>query len=195
MEKGQIILLNGASSSGKTTIARALQEKFSIPYLNLSPDDFLGKLSAKYQNPATPEEIQIVASTVQNILRGFPQVVAALARTGNSLIVEHVLQEDEWLWNCVESWEEFSVLFVGVKCPVEVLEDREKRRSDRERGIARYQSGRVHIGRIYDLEVDTSKLTPDQCAEQIIKSLNAKKQSAFTKMMRINRNKKMGVEE
>jgi len=43
MEKGHIIFLNGTSSSGKTTIAKALQESLSEPYMRISVDDFIGK--------------------------------------------------------------------------------------------------------------------------------------------------------
>ena len=41
----QVIVLNGSSSSGKTTIARCLKAILSAPWLSLSIDDLLHALS------------------------------------------------------------------------------------------------------------------------------------------------------
>ena len=49
--------------------------------------------------------------------------------------------------------------------PLDVLEARERERGDRLIGLARWQYDRVHHGKRYDLELDTSKATPMECAE------------------------------
>ena len=46
MKKGNIIILNGVSSAGKTTLAFALQQALAEPYLRLSLDDFQTMLPA-----------------------------------------------------------------------------------------------------------------------------------------------------
>jgi chloramphenicol 3-O phosphotransferase len=74
------------------------------------------------------------------------------------------------------------VLFVGVKCPLEVLEAREKGRGDRTLGQAAGQAGIIHQNCIYDLEVDTSQLSAAECAEQIKVRLLAGKFTAFERM-------------
>ncbi|WP_246691382.1 MULTISPECIES: hypothetical protein [unclassified Mesorhizobium] len=51
--------------------------------------------------------------------------------------------------------------------PLDVLEAREAARADRLPGLARWQYPRVHKGMDYDLEVDTSQLTPLECARRI----------------------------
>jgi chloramphenicol 3-O phosphotransferase len=56
---------------------------------------------------------------------------------------------------------------VGVFAPLEVLEARERERGDRLIGLARWQYDRVHRGRRYDLELDTSKATAMECAGTI----------------------------
>jgi chloramphenicol 3-O phosphotransferase len=56
---------------------------------------------------------------------------------------------------------------VGVKCPLEVLEAREKSRRNRTLGQARAQYPIVHAHTIYDLEVDTSLLSAEECAQSI----------------------------
>ncbi|TGV32538.1 chloramphenicol phosphotransferase, partial [bacterium M00.F.Ca.ET.168.01.1.1] len=45
-----------------------------------------------------------------------------------------------------------------------VLEARESDRADRMPGLARWQYGRAHEGISYDLEIDTSMLTAQECA-------------------------------
>jgi chloramphenicol 3-O phosphotransferase len=57
--------------------------------------------------------------------------------------------------------------FVGVFAPLEILEERERRRGDRLIGLARWQYGRVHRNRRYDLEVETSRDTALTCAQRI----------------------------
>jgi chloramphenicol 3-O phosphotransferase len=48
MTSGRIILLNGTSSSGKSSVARALQEVLSEPYLHLGIDTFIAMLPSRY---------------------------------------------------------------------------------------------------------------------------------------------------
>ena len=51
--------------------------------------------------------------------------------------------------------------------PLDVLETRERERGDRLIGLARWQFDRIHRGKRYDLEIDTSNATPAECAETI----------------------------
>ena len=52
---GRIILLNGASSSGKSTLARAMQQALPEPFLHVSSDHLVdsGMLPAR-RDPAGP---------------------------------------------------------------------------------------------------------------------------------------------
>ena len=45
--QGNVVLLNGTSSAGKTSIARALQEIMEAPYLHTGIDHFLPRVPAK----------------------------------------------------------------------------------------------------------------------------------------------------
>ena len=65
-----------------------------------------------------------------------------------------------------------TVLFVGVKCPLHILERREKARKNRVSGLARYQFNRVHKSAVYDVEVDTSEITAAQAARKIVTFMN-----------------------
>lgn len=61
----------------------------------------------------------------------------------------------------------FDVRFVGLFAPLDALEARERKRGDREIGLARWQYARVHCGIAYDLEIDTVTATPSESARII----------------------------
>jgi chloramphenicol 3-O phosphotransferase len=183
VEFGKIIFLNGTSSSGKTTLANALQLTLPLPYMRLSIDDFLNFYPEKFMNPDNPEGMAVLARLIPCVVSGFHKSAAVLAKSGNALIVEHVLQKKDWLIECVKEWKDLDVLFVGVKCELSALEQREAARADRSSGTARYQYDRVHAQSLYDIEVDTSIQSVDECVSRIIKAVNRKPvPSAFSQL-------------
>ena len=64
------------------------------------------------------------------------------------------------------------VLWVGVLCPGQLAAAREILRPERVTGMAESQALIVHKGVDYDVTVDTSDSTPEECAETIISSLS-----------------------
>jgi chloramphenicol 3-O phosphotransferase len=68
------------------------------------------------------------------------------------------------------------VLFVGVRCPLDVIwqrraqtwgQDRDTAEPGLTQAVQRWQD-EVHTGHAYDLEVDTSQRTPEQCAALVL---------------------------
>lgn len=183
MKNGHVIFLNGTSSSGKTTIAKALQEKLAEPYMYVSIDNFFHMYPERFLQPTNRREAIVLEHLVPAVLSGLNRSIASLARAGNNVLVDHVLQEDGLLKECVENWAGLDVLFVGVKCPLEIAEQREKERGDRDIGTARYQFERVHIHDLYDIEIDTSILNVDECVTRIMElTSNQPKKSAFQEL-------------
>ena len=134
----------------------------------------------RFLSPTNQMGTQVLARLIPAVLSGLHGSVASLAQSGNNILVDHVLQEVGLLKECVETWVGLDVLFVGVKCPLEIAEQREKKRGDRSIGTARYQFERVHIHDLYDIEIDTSILSVDECVTRIIELVNDKpKESAF----------------
>lgn len=174
---GHIIFLNGASSAGKTSIARILQQHLSDPYLHIALDAFLNMFPSNFAKTPNdlgeiPPEIAIyLGPSAQRLISGYHHALAACAMTGNNLIVDHVLLDRRWLQECVALLSTFSIFFVGVRCPLEVLEARERERGDRKSGLARAQFDRVHAHVLYDLEIDTSLASPQECAARIEQAL------------------------
>ena len=183
LKNGHVVFLNGTSSSGKTTIAKALQQQLTAPYMLVSIDGFFHMYPEKFLSPKSEEDAQVLVALIPGVVSGLHASVAALAKTGNNIIVDHVLQEDGWLQECVEKWTGLDVLFVGVKCPLVIVEQRERDRGNRNIGTARHQFERVHAHGLYDVEVDTSVLNLDACALKILALVNHKPQmSAFQEL-------------
>jgi chloramphenicol 3-O phosphotransferase len=61
---------------------------------------------------------------------------------------------------------------IDVFCPVEVAVERERRRGDRAAGGAALFEVEVHRHGLYDIRVDTSALTPDEAAKQVVEALS-----------------------
>jgi chloramphenicol 3-O phosphotransferase len=179
-----IVFLNGASSSGKSSIAKALQEIIEVPCIHWCIDDYL----FAYQKRLWVKK-EIVQPEWPKIIRGFHAAGAAIARAGNLVIMDDVLEsEPPWAENLLELFNGLSVFFVGVHCPLEELERREKERKERKDGMARLQFDQVHAIAIYDVEVDTSVLNPHQCAEIIMDHIRKEPQSLAFDQLRKTQN-------
>lgn len=173
-----IILLNGVGSVGKSSIAKALQTITAEPFLHIEMDSFLNMLPELYwdhpdglvfetvQQDGKPAVIIKSGPVADGTFRGMRHAIAAMAGQGNNLIIDDVLLEDE-LAEYSALLAGFTFHLVGLHAPLDVLEERERERGDRLIGLARWQYDRVHQGKRYDLELDTSKTTPMECAQAI----------------------------
>ena len=159
---GKIIILNGTSSSGKTTLARELQSQYSAAYLLCSLDAFWDM---------TPYKIPAGSNNFPKIKLAMAKSVRALAETGHNVIVDIVFCGQKTYQEFSNILADFSVSFIKVDCPLYELEERELARGDRPHGLAQSQIKSTHDGVAYDLIIDTAANSPRQCAEIIIKHL------------------------
>ena len=186
MDHGTIIFLNGTSSSGKTTTAKLLQEVMDEHYHRTGLDHFFDMTADKFHvefekdDPPEPDgflwvrtngeepvtEIR-VGEAGYKLLFGMYRSIEALALTGNNLIVDDVLFDPKAIKFAIETLYPYTVYFIGIRCPLDITERREKDRGDRFPGLARSHFDLVHSHRIYDLEIDTSMLEPMECALKI----------------------------
>jgi len=172
---GTIIFINGTSSSGKTSIVKALQNMLEAPYLDMGIDKFIFMLPKRYLNRPLWDEVLGKATeagmTGHRLFSGMHHAIFAAANAGNNIIADHVFVEKAWVDECAELFEDMLAYLIGVQCPLEILEQREQERKDRTLGQARAQHDLIHKFTIYDLEVDTSLLTQEECAQKIIERL------------------------
>ena len=171
MRPGIVVILNGASSSGKSSIVRALQAISDEPILDAGLDRFLWMLPQRYlERPLWDEVLGLATQTGapgHQLVRGMHRAIAALSRAGWHVVADHVLVERAWAKDCAACLADLPAYLVGVRCPLEVLVAREAARRERTPGQAAAQHPRVHAGLVYDLEVDTSILSAEECAWQI----------------------------
>lgn len=161
-----VLILNGASSAGKTSIARALQRLSTEPVLHASLDTF----TAMFHWPAIIDaELRRECHRVG--VDNFHACLPILAAGRFTVVVDHVLEQPEWFGACRDALRDHTPVWVGVQCPLPVLESREAARGDRRPGLARWQTERVHRAPAYALSLDTSLLTPDQCARRLLDHL------------------------
>jgi chloramphenicol 3-O phosphotransferase len=176
MADGKIIILNGTSSSGKTSIVKALQTALDEPYLDAGLDRFIWMLPKRYLERPLWDDVLGLSSqagkTGHQLVSGMHRSILALSKAGNNVIADHVLVEPGWLEECIDLFGEVQAYLVGVHCPLEVLEQRERSRRDRTLGQAKLQYEVVHAHALYDVEVDTSVSSPEGCALQIIERLH-----------------------
>ncbi len=177
-----IVLLNGVSSAGKSSISTILQRTLDEPYFQVSIDAFEQMLPERYD-----EEGAFAWETLfPQMLAGFHRSLAALAGAGNRLLVDHVMVHREgWastLADCLDILAPFPVYFVGVHCRLEELERRERVRGDRFVGTVVRQFPRVHLHRLYDIEVDTTDASAQACAERILAHLASHPPLAFERL-------------
>ncbi len=186
--KGTIIILNGPSAAGKSTLQNEVQRAFDELYLKVGidgffdavlPGDFVDGQSyvggefvrgiTTTRNAEGHNVIKLhIGEPAHRVITGMHSAFAAYAAAGNNLVIDYILYEKDWLLDLVQSLNGFKVYFVGVTIPLEVLENRERSRGTSPVGHARSHYDMVHAHGCYDLEVDTSKISAQEAA-QIIK--------------------------
>jgi chloramphenicol 3-O phosphotransferase len=178
---GKIILLNGASSSGKSTLAAAVQAQIGEAFWHYSIDH----LKAGGVLPSERIESGDFAwsSLRPAFFDGFHRSIPALASAGNNLIVEHIVEQREWMNRLLLLLEPHDVFFVGVHCPVDELERRERHRRDRRIGEARSDFEVTHTFGKYDLELETTSSASLLAGALILAWTSRSQPSAFSAML------------
>ncbi len=203
MKSGTLIFLNGTSSAGKTTLSYALQELLPYPCQHVALDQFRDGLPARYRGlnapPGTtgsrglnvvPTELPTGQAVTEvqfgedgtRLLHGMRRAIATLADTGINVIIDDILLSPDFLVDYLEVMKRLKIYFVGVRCPLDVIEAREAQRLGRFPGTAESHFESCHEHGIYDVEVDTSQLTPLACAEKIRQRMQEGPPTAFAEL-------------
>jgi chloramphenicol 3-O phosphotransferase len=181
---GQIVVLNGAPRSGKTSICRSLQGRGPGDWVNLGVDASVRSVPARLHpgiGLRPGGECPDLEDSVVLLYGALFEAVAAHARRGLDVVVDVGLHESYSKplgihSLCARQLIGLSVLFVGVHCPLEVIWQRRKESWGQDVATAdaslrtavdRWQRDVHASSRSYDLEVDTSMLTPAECADLI----------------------------
>jgi len=181
---GKIVILNGGSSAGKTSLAKAFQD-IMLPetYLLLGIDVFWTSLPPKQLDldavdPAYyscvddvcdgKEEFRIVPGPLlDKLMLGRYKAVSVYLRDGFNVVADEVIWKREWLEEAIKDLIDFDAYFIGVSCSDEVGEERERLRGDRHGGWNRCSAKYAAMDAVYDLTLDSGKFSPESCAAQI----------------------------
>lgn len=177
---GRVLVLNGTSSAGKSTLARTLQDRWPGPLLDAGLDRHLAMLPRRYLGAAWPEVYRYryrddgtiaeigMGPVGDRLYRAMHRAVAAMARSGTDVVADHVLLDRRSVLDLARAVAGLPAVLVGVRLEEPHLSEREASRGDRTLGQAAAQLATVHAHGPYDVEVDTARRSPDAAAEVVL---------------------------
>lgn len=188
------MLLNGTSSSGKTSISIELINQKEILFHHLSIDDFFMNfnefIDKKFPDfkPTREVDNQVVAQIIFDPINSmYYSTIKLFSEMGLNVIADTVIDNDKRFNECLDVFFDQPTLFIGVMCSREELMRRERIRGDRQIGLANSQFDKVYCFNEYDLEVNTEELSPIECAEKILSYIKSDKDySVFKKLSKRN---------
>ena len=160
----KLILLNGPSSAGKSSIAKELKQKLDLcgadPVI-ISIDD--------YMKIGTDEEIW--EDDVFEVMPDMCGDITPALRQRKWVIADHVITSARIYEALLDAAEGFSTVRVLVTCSLEILRKREKERGNRFAGSAETSLQYLYPKEGYDLRVDSGETQPAVSAEKIMEFL------------------------
>ncbi len=187
-QAGWIVLLNGAPRSGKSSIVAALQTASDTPWMNLGVDAYEAVTPARWRpgiGLRPGGERPDLEPWIATFYAALFESIAAHSRLGLNVVADLGLHDGYAqplgvLADAARRRAGLPVLLVGVRCPIDVILERRAQVQPGRVGlyvaaspddptpqpVLRWQA-EVHRPGLYDLEVDTSALSPEQCADAI----------------------------
>jgi chloramphenicol 3-O phosphotransferase len=149
---GRLVLLNGPTSAGKTTLSQTVAARLPTPWL-VFPVDLFHKIRTRPDANLTPREWNDVFRRTR---AAYHRALAGAVASGCDVIGDHVLSEPWRLDDLLRLTPGLDVLLVHVTCSEAEIRRREKARGDRDPGSAMIQRRQVFQHGDCDLEVDTT---------------------------------------
>lgn len=175
-----------------------VQETFDGVWMNLGVDVFARQVTPKRYQPGIGlrpgEEAHPLDPMQPALYAALYGSIAAHSRAGLNVVADVGHHRRDILIDCARRLEGLPALFVGVRCPVDAIM---RRRNASAPGV--YATGKVddppapvrlwqsavHDPGRYDLEVDTSTLSPEECADAIRRRLREGPGTAFAELARL----------
>ena len=168
MDKGKIIFLNGVTSSGKTSIVEALQERRDVFFFVVANDLFQEMVGEQYLE--------------ENYWKYLSEVIILMYHTaklysnlGKNVLIDGILVERDEIKphyeKLMEIMKDSPFSIVEVYCPLDICRKRNIERGDRFKSQSDEQAELMSKDIKYAMRVDTSMNSPAECAEQIVKTL------------------------
>ncbi|QUA54338.1 phosphotransferase-like protein [Aristaeella lactis] len=168
MEKGRIIYLNGVTSSGKTSIVEALQARRDVFFYVVANDLFQEMIGEEYLQGDYWKYLGEVIIMMYHTAKLFSDM-------GKNVIIDSILVEREGVAPHYERMKEIlgnnPLDIVEVYCPLDICRQRNIDRGDRYESQSDEQAELMAKDIRYSIRVDTSLLSPEECADKILREL------------------------
>lgn len=163
-----IILLNGPSSAGKSSLSRELQKRLGemeISSVIISIDDYM----------TTDPKETIYEDDIYEIMPPMCRDIKEYVRQGKTVIVDHAITSERIYSMFLDAAKEGNALTVKVVCDIEILRQREIERGDRCPGSAEASLQYLWPKDGYDLCIDNGRIPLEENAALILKKIIGKK--------------------
>lgn len=168
MRKGRIIFLNGLTSSGKTSIVDALQEREEPFFYVVANDLFEQMVGERFLREDYWKHLSEVIILMYHTARLYSDL-------GKNVLIDGILVEREQIAphyaRLREILKDNPLDIVEVYCPLEICRQRNIARGDRYETQSQEQAALMAENIAYSMRVDTERYTPAECAAQIIDAL------------------------
>ncbi len=168
MNKGRIIFLNGVTSSGKTSIVDALQEREDFFFYVVANDLFEQMVGDGYLRRDYWKYLSEVIIMMYHTAKLYSDM-------GKNVLIDGILVEREEIkphyHQLLEILRDNPLDVVEVYCPPDICRQRNLRRQDRRETQSDEQAERMAKDIRYSLRVDTSIQSPAECADIILRQL------------------------
>ena len=163
-----IVLLNGPSSAGKSTLSREISKRLKgmgISSVIISIDDYM----------TTDPKETIYEDDIYEIMPAMCRDIKAFVKNGKTVIVDHAITSERIYDMFLDAAQEGSPLTVKVECDIEILRQREIERGDRCPGSAEASLQYLWPKEGYGLVIDNGSVAAEVNAKQIVKKMTGKK--------------------
>ncbi|MGQ0431503.1 MAG: phosphotransferase-like protein [Microthrixaceae bacterium] len=151
---GRIVVLNGPSGSGKSSVMTAMLDQGDTPWV-MFDELVVGAVAEPYL---------IWRDASPTLVDGYLAGIAGLAGAGNQVVLS---SGGVPFAEIRDAFSNVATTYVGLDCPLDVLLERERGRPGRWGGLAEASAG-IHAGWNYDVRFDTTTSLPTDIAQHVL---------------------------
>ena len=168
MSKGRIIFLNGVTSSGKTSIVEALQNRDDCYFYVVANDLFQEMVGERFLRENYWQHLSRVILLMYHTAKLFSDM-------GHDVLIDGILIERPEIaphyQQMMDILADNPLSIVEVACPLDVCRARNLVRGDRYETQSQDQAELMSQDIQYAMTVHTDQFTPEECAEAIVRAL------------------------
>ena len=188
----KVIILNGTSSVGKSSIANQIHLLSKESFLHFCMDNFLSCLSPRFDGlgkdhitkRSCDARLGFFTSDIETgyrihsgplgkkLFSTMPEVIATIASKSLNLVVPVVLDNLSSFEHFKKCLNNFETHYIYIDCNRDEIQKRELARGDRLKGTSLDLLDNFQTQHLHDFSIDSTKLSPKELAGNIIQKLN-----------------------